>query len=118
MKIRNSSKLQLDALNKTIELWEWLAKTGFMKLTYFRKHLNKRPVPMSRCFLCQINKSHCYKCILTDSALAGKRISNENCNNEYFNWVEQTTKNNRKKYAQYFVDYLKMIKSNLLASES
>ena len=51
MRIYKYTNKDKKALKDTIEMWEWLAKTGFQKSTYFRKHPEKRPIPQDCCYL-------------------------------------------------------------------
>ena len=61
-----------EALRKSIEMWDWLAKTGNSKLDWF-KFKRITDIPSSGCYLCewaeQNNPAHCcdrcplYPCI-------------------------------------------------------
>ena len=86
-------KKHITAVKKTIKMWEWLTKTGFMKSTYFRKHPEKRPIPQDCCYLCE--QFNCFSCYI-------------DCYETSFDdWSTAKNRKERKLYAQQFLNELK-----------
>ena len=93
MRIYKYTNKDKKALKDTIEMWEWLAKTGFQKSTYFRKHPEKRPIPQDCCYLCE--QFNCLSCYI-------------NCYETSFDdWTTAKNRKGKKLYALLFLNELK-----------
>ena len=88
-----------EAVAKSIELWEWLAKTGKDKEDYFKlKEIDGFNRPQCDCYLCE-SVSVCQNCPLNSCCDDGE---------PYDNWNRSDTYRDRRKYAQALVDQLKV----------
>ena len=101
------------AIDKSIELWEFLAKTGDGKGNWSRWGEFKL-MGSNFCFLCEY-----------DVNLGSLEVTNDGCphcpyfqkfgsceNGVYAGWQDAVTRINRKKYAKLFLEQLKELKRN------
>ena len=104
------------AIDLSIELWTWLAKTGKEKDDWLGwDKYGGRWAIWSNCFLCEYdallcgeeaeNEKQCSYCPLTEEF--------GDCYKTYFyNWELATTPKTRKKYALLFLEQLKQLKES------
>ncbi|KKN74695.1 hypothetical protein LCGC14_0387370 [marine sediment metagenome] len=105
------------AIDLSIELWEFLTKTGKEKGDWsewgkYQKYAsNKQGVIDRRCFLCEYNEhkgggSHCSACSYME------RFGHCNHEGHYYNsWDKTRTPRTRKKYAKLFLEQLYQLRS-------
>ena len=95
------------AIDLSIELWEWCAKTGKQKHRWFK--WKEFGVIEGHCFLCEYqeqeapNGTNCTNCPFMEKS--------DSCYDTYFaDWCKAKNVEERKKYAALFLEQLKELK--------
>ena len=97
------------AIELSIELWEWLKKTG--KYKYEWPRWDKYGEMLANCFLCQWSVERTYKSIGCGYCPIAKKFKG-NCETTfYWKWNSSITEQDRKKYASLFLAQLKEIQN-------
>ncbi len=100
------------AIDKSIELWEWLAETGKEKKDYPWEG----KVPTVECYLCEFTHGHreyvralietCRKCPYVEQYSRACQA----LDTTYYKWLDATTPKAGKKYAALFLEELKALR--------
>src|SRR3989304_4532783 len=97
------------ALEKTIEMWEVLAKTGETKEQYFKRmNIPESERPRKTCYLCQAYYApgDCGDCPI---AVNMERTWGCEKSTHFGDWLWAQSESENKKYATKFVEYLKRL---------